>query len=460
MKNLILQLFAFVIFTNISFAQIGINSDASAPSPSAQLDIKSIEKGLLIPRMTSIERNTIQNPEIDLMVFDKDLQEIFIYNSDGWKQGTLSKLPLNINTGTIARPFSVENSYSVYPPIEVSAAGYFKHTGSFGNAIYAINSGNAPTIKVENNGGSGIEASSNGFGFGGYFSSINGTAIGGYTSGTGEGISVISKTGKGGSFKSDSGIGIYGETKNNYGLYVTNNSFLYPTARFINNGSSDAVQIIGSLKIYNEGSEGIYISQKAQGSSAIVAEGESTTPTIKAKAISLGSAIYGYSQFSASGHFESFSGRAIVGSTGDNYALFATNTSNTLPTAKFTNNTPTGIAMELTGNIILDGKIIQEAYQSPTFEKNWSNYGGEWATAKFYKNKEGRVYLEGSINGGNNPKIYTLPAEYRPNAKVAFMVTINGSERGRIEINSNGDVYLANGSTTQVSLDGISFRVE
>ena len=168
-----------------------------------------------------------------------------------------------------------------------------------------------------------------------------------------------------------------------------------------------------------------------------------------------GNSIFGYGAVFGSNNYVGLQAEA-----NNQTAIQAFNNSSTFPSGWFYNYYQGGVALKLYGNMQIEGKIIQEAYQSPAFENNWSNYGGDWATAKFYKSKEGRVYLEGTINGGNNPKIYTLPAGYRPNAKVAFMVTINGSERGRIEINSNGEVYLANGPTTQVSLDGISFRVE
>ena len=52
MKNLVTFLTLF-LFAGISvFAQVGINSDNSAPDASAMLDVKSTNLGLLAPRMT------------------------------------------------------------------------------------------------------------------------------------------------------------------------------------------------------------------------------------------------------------------------------------------------------------------------------------------------------------------------------------------------------------------------
>ncbi|MCB0576578.1 MAG: hypothetical protein KDC61_18620, partial [Saprospiraceae bacterium] len=55
-------LFFFSSITTALFSQISINQDNSTPDPSAMLDIKSSDKGMLIPRMTTAERNAIASP--------------------------------------------------------------------------------------------------------------------------------------------------------------------------------------------------------------------------------------------------------------------------------------------------------------------------------------------------------------------------------------------------------------
>jgi len=77
MKNVITLLTLFLI-TGISvFAQVGINTDNSAPDPSAGLDVKFTNKGFLPPRMTFEQRNAIFNPVEGLMVYCTNC------NSDG-----------------------------------------------------------------------------------------------------------------------------------------------------------------------------------------------------------------------------------------------------------------------------------------------------------------------------------------------------------------------------------------
>lgn len=68
------------------FAQgsIGINTDGSSPAPSAILDVKSINKGLLVPRMTSAQRTAITSPATGLLVFDNTTGTFWYHNGTTW----------------------------------------------------------------------------------------------------------------------------------------------------------------------------------------------------------------------------------------------------------------------------------------------------------------------------------------------------------------------------------------
>jgi hypothetical protein len=69
MKNMIIFFILLQLSGNSVTAQVGINTDNSTPDPSSILDMKSTEKGLLIPRMTRTQRNTINSPAEGLMVY-------------------------------------------------------------------------------------------------------------------------------------------------------------------------------------------------------------------------------------------------------------------------------------------------------------------------------------------------------------------------------------------------------
>ena len=86
MKKVIISL-SFFLFIGISvFAQMGINTDNSAPDNSAMLDVKSTNKGLLPPRMTTSLINAIANPAEGLIVYNTSLHSLVFYNGTGWKR--------------------------------------------------------------------------------------------------------------------------------------------------------------------------------------------------------------------------------------------------------------------------------------------------------------------------------------------------------------------------------------
>jgi hypothetical protein len=77
----------FLIVLSLSFlslditAQVGINIDGSSPDGSAMLDVKSTATGMLIPRMTTSQRNAIASPANSLLVYDNDTKSFWYYNS-------------------------------------------------------------------------------------------------------------------------------------------------------------------------------------------------------------------------------------------------------------------------------------------------------------------------------------------------------------------------------------------
>lgn len=87
MKKLFFSLvFSAFIFLN-SYSQqqnVSINSTGNLPDPSSMLDITSTDKGILIPRMTTAQRNAIASPAKGLLVFDNDLSAFWYYNGIAW----------------------------------------------------------------------------------------------------------------------------------------------------------------------------------------------------------------------------------------------------------------------------------------------------------------------------------------------------------------------------------------
>ena len=75
MKRFLLYLLPGILFTIpaiTSFAQVSISSDNSLPDPSAMLDVRSADRGVLIPRMTHSQIAAISGPAEGLLVFCTD----------------------------------------------------------------------------------------------------------------------------------------------------------------------------------------------------------------------------------------------------------------------------------------------------------------------------------------------------------------------------------------------------
>ena len=81
---------------------VAINTDGSAANSSSILEIKSINKGLLIPRMTTAQRTAIATPAKGLMAFDITTNTFWFHNGTAWAQLSAGSNGWNLtgNAGT------------------------------------------------------------------------------------------------------------------------------------------------------------------------------------------------------------------------------------------------------------------------------------------------------------------------------------------------------------------------
>ena len=81
-----------LIFASVHVSsQVGINENGNAPDASALLDVYSTDKGFLAPRMTQVQRESIEGPANALLVYQIDGDEGFYYNegtaeTPSWKR--------------------------------------------------------------------------------------------------------------------------------------------------------------------------------------------------------------------------------------------------------------------------------------------------------------------------------------------------------------------------------------
>ena len=83
MKQLLFSLLV-ILSTQLAYSQIGINTPA--PDDNAVLDLKATNKGLLIPRLTTAQREAMSNGggfAQGMMVYDTDLDILFVGYGNG-----------------------------------------------------------------------------------------------------------------------------------------------------------------------------------------------------------------------------------------------------------------------------------------------------------------------------------------------------------------------------------------
>jgi hypothetical protein len=88
MKKLHFFIAMLLLFSSAMFAQVGINTDNSAPDNSAMLDLKSTNKGFLPPRMTTAQRDLISSPVTGLTIYNTSKNGNETYNGSSWVSNT------------------------------------------------------------------------------------------------------------------------------------------------------------------------------------------------------------------------------------------------------------------------------------------------------------------------------------------------------------------------------------
>jgi hypothetical protein len=134
-----LLLFSSLFMTSLATSgQIGIGTNT--PDPSAQLDIVSTDKGLLIPRVTSTEDVTA-SPAKGLVVYQTSGAEgFYVYDGSAWcKLISANEVP-GATHAYISNPYMRNIQYSYTDDFEPSSLSGFTLTNS------------SKTLKVDNAG--------------------------------------------------------------------------------------------------------------------------------------------------------------------------------------------------------------------------------------------------------------------------------------------------------------------
>ena len=72
LRMIIIMILLQIPFCHLLFAQGGVGIGTTLPDPSSRLEINSNSGGMLIPRMTKVQRNSIVNPATSLVIYQTD----------------------------------------------------------------------------------------------------------------------------------------------------------------------------------------------------------------------------------------------------------------------------------------------------------------------------------------------------------------------------------------------------
>jgi hypothetical protein len=181
MKKLLLIFCAFLEST--LFAQNNVGIGTTAPNSSAILDLTSTDKGMLVPRLTTLQRNAVVSPAQGLLVYDTDVQ-CFFYFESSWKNlcnagatGSTGAQGIQGNTGATGAQGIQGNTG---PTGSTGAQGIQGNTGATG--AQGIQGNTGPT---GNTGAQGIQGNTGAQGIQGNTGSTGSTGIQGNTGATG-----------------------------------------------------------------------------------------------------------------------------------------------------------------------------------------------------------------------------------------------------------------------------------
>jgi hypothetical protein len=263
-------------------AQMGVNSTGQAPDAAAMLDVRSTNKGFLLPRLSTTQRNLMPDISNGLMIYNTTTAEIEVFRGlAGWVAASRMAVPFSVTGAINGSNLSsgVINAFNAGTGPAVSGqtlgvgvgAGFFE--GGPGNGVYG-KSNSANGVYAESNTGTGLFATStsgigvdavnnsstnatgkfvnnNSTGTSGRFEGSNGNGIITTMSGWGYGIISTTNSGNAGDFSATSGVGVNSNTTTGIAINASNstNSSLAPVAQFVNLSGGTALDLIAATAL-------------------------------------------------------------------------------------------------------------------------------------------------------------------------------------------------------------------
>jgi hypothetical protein len=94
-KLQIFTLLTILLMLNQYLRAQSVGIGTTSPDSSAMLDITSTTRGLLLPRMTTVQMNAISSPAAGLAIYNTDSSTICVYMGSGWHKIVLGNATIN-----------------------------------------------------------------------------------------------------------------------------------------------------------------------------------------------------------------------------------------------------------------------------------------------------------------------------------------------------------------------------
>ena len=128
MKSILYLLLLCTLFIQPSFAQLGMGGQ---PHPSAALDVKATDKALYPPRLTTVQRKAIANPQPGAFVYDLDQSAFYLFDGANW-------LPLAFQNPASVMPttrLASDGASGDYFGFSVAISGDYAIVGAYNKTI-------------------------------------------------------------------------------------------------------------------------------------------------------------------------------------------------------------------------------------------------------------------------------------------------------------------------------------
>ncbi|SEP29726.1 tail fiber domain-containing protein [Niastella yeongjuensis] len=175
----LILLLSLLIIEYSNAQSVAINTDGSVANGTAILDLKSNSKGLLIPRLTTVQRTAIVSPATGLLVFDTDTSIFWFFDGAVWKKldAAGNNWSITGNSGTTAGPQFIGTTDAVDAVLKTNNTERMRwlYAVNPNNSIALINSGDLTVNGVSVGRGPGNAVSNTTTGNQALFSNTTGT---------------------------------------------------------------------------------------------------------------------------------------------------------------------------------------------------------------------------------------------------------------------------------------------